>query len=176
MPKGGFPYFIAGTVIDKDGFRSSTPPRRVERPAGDEKPDYDGCSAWGGFEAGHAKFLQLHGLPVPGLTKDAKGGAQAALLKPGKATFGPVLFTSGLPHRLSLFAKATAKVEVAVSLQGTFDGKPHSVHTSLALGSDWTEATLDFTAPRTLTGSLQIVIATSAGSEVLVDEVQLRPR
>ncbi len=50
LPRGGFPYFVTGTAIDKDGFRYSTPAKRIAHPFTDDAPDYDGCSNWGGFE------------------------------------------------------------------------------------------------------------------------------
>jgi dienelactone hydrolase len=176
LPRGGFPYFICGNVIDVDGFRSATAMKRIDRAFTDDKPDYDGCSDWGGFEPEQIPFLKRHGYGVPPLTADAKEGKQAAALKPGRTMLRPVQYTSGLPHRLSLFMKAKTKVEVTIALDGIFDGKTHRTQKVVAVGPTWTEATLDFTPPKTLTGGLELFVTLPRGSEVSVDAVRFRPR
>jgi dienelactone hydrolase len=174
LPKGGFPYFVSGTVIDTDGFRYSTPIKRIERSFTEEKPDYDGCAPWGAFEEEHYTFLRRHGYPATSPSKDAKEGKQSAALQPGKTTWFPVYFTSGVPHRLSLFAKAKAQTNITIALSGVFDGKPQTQRKTLTVGPTWTEVSLDFTPPRTLMGRLLLDITTPRGSEVLLDAVQFR--
>lgn len=176
LPNGGFPYYVSGTTIDRQGFRSATPLQRIERTAKEDQPDYDGCSAWGGFEPEHISFLQLHGLGVPTVAKDARQGQQAAMLKPGKNILRPILFTAGWPHRLTLFLKAKSEADVTISLDGKFDAQPQTTQKVVPVGPVWTETTLDFTPPKSLTGSLQLVVTAPPGSEVSVDAIQFRPR
>ena len=175
QPKGGYPYYMFGTVIDSDGFRYSTPIRRFDHAKGDEKPDYDGCSAWGGFEEPHIQFLKLHGYGAPPVGADAKEGKHAAALKPGTTLLRPFFFTSGLPHRLSLFAKAKADVKITMAFDGFFDGKRHADKKTFMVGPQWTELTFDFTPPKALAGVLNLDVTTPPGSAVLVDSVQFRP-
>ena len=74
------------TVIDSDGYHYSTPLTGINTDGPPAEPiwDYDGCVMWGGWEEEHVKYLKLHGLAVPPLSKDAKEGKQSAALKPGK--------------------------------------------------------------------------------------------
>lgn len=176
LPKGGFPYFIYGNVVDSDGFHSSTPVKRIERTIAQEKPDYDGCSDWGGFEPEHIRFLQRHAFGAPAVSKDAKEGKQAAVLKPGQTMLRPVRYTSGWPHRLTLFVKAKAEAKVTIALDGRFDTKPHREQKVVKVGPAWTEVNLDFTPPKALTGGLELFVTSPRGSEVSVDAVQFRPR
>lgn len=177
LPKGGVPYFVYGTVIDSDGFRYSTPILPIERGLDEAKPDYDGCSHWGGFEESHMTFLKLHGYGAPPISAVAKEGKQSAALKPGNTLLRPFFFTSGLPHRLSLFAKSKDEVKISMAFSGYFDGKRHAdKKTTFTVGPAWTELTLDFTPPKALAGVLNLDITTPPGSEVLVDAVRFRPK
>lgn len=176
LPKAAVPSFITATVTDQDGFRTATPLVRLAETATAAKPDYDGASLWGGFEPPHTKFLELHGLKMPTIIKAAKQGAQAAALKPGDTRLGPILFTSGLPHRLSLFLKSDTAAEVTLALEGRFDGRPMREQSLIKAAPAWTQATLDFTPPNALTGDLNLVITLPPGAEISLDAVQFRPK
>jgi hypothetical protein len=175
------PYYIAGTVIDSEGFRYSTPIERVDPAAlgidvKDKVVPYDGCVEWGGFEAGHIAFLRLHGHAVPALSVHARTGKQAALLKAGKTTLAPILFTSGVAHRLSCWLKADKDADVTVALTGTFDGKSTTESKPFKAGKQWTEVGFDFRPPAALSAGLRVTIIVPAGSTLLVDDVSFRPR
>ena len=175
LPKGD--YYVFGTVIDKDGFRYSTPIQRIQHDLVVDRPQYDGCSDWGGFEESQYTFLKRNGYGTPPTSKDAKEGKQSAALKPGNTLLRPFFFTPGLPHRLSLFAKSKQDVKITMAFSGYFDGKRQAGEkNTFTVGPAWTELTLDFMPPKALTSVLNLDITTPAGSEVLVDALQFRPK
>lgn len=179
LPGGKLPYYVAATVIDADGFRYSTPTRRVD-PADfggkvNEAPDYDGCAEWGGFEAGQLDFLRLHGHAVPPLAQDAKEGKAAARLPAGATTLPPILFTTGVKHRFACFAKAEKPAQVTVELAGSFDGKRHAEKKQFSVGKGWTQLALDFLPPAAHSADLRATVVVPAGGSLTLDAVSFRP-
>jgi dienelactone hydrolase len=174
LPKG--PMQIFATVIDKDGFRYSSPMVFVDSAGAKEDRDSDGCQEWGNFEDANVAFLRRHGYAVPGLTKDAKAGAQAAVLKAGKTALGPILYTAGMPQRLTAFCKTEKDIEVSVELAGIFDSEKQGTSKTFKVGAEWTAIAIDFTPPVTLTGQLRADFEVPKGSTLLVDAVRFVPR
>lgn len=173
-PASPLPGFVIGNVIDQDGFHACTP--MLALPATDpsaQVPAFNGCEPWGDFEDKGIEFLRLHGLPVPALSKTAKSGSQSAQLKAGKTAMNPVHFIAGQAHTLSAYLKAEQATKVVVQLEGSFDGKRAGVEKEFAVGSDWTQVSLDFTPPEAKSGSLGLVVTVPKGAVVLVDDVQM---
>jgi hypothetical protein len=176
LPDAPLPCFVSGTVVDTDGFRSSTPLLRVDAGRVAELPDYDGCGEWGGFEPEQLVYLRRHGFPVPPLTMDAKDGKQAAKLAAGKTPLAPIFFTAGVPHRFSCAVKADRPAEINVRLEGSFDGKPLAHEKTFQVGTAWSEVGVDVTPPPALVGGLRPTLSVPAGATLVVDSVRFRPR
>jgi dienelactone hydrolase len=179
-PVGAVDGFCCGTVIDSDGFRYSTPLYPLQLPAAKDKPpltawDYDGCAMWGGWEETHVNYLRLHGLDVPPLSKEAKEGQNAAVLKAGKTTLPPILFTCGVRHRVSCWLKADKAADVVLTVGLTADGKGFAPSKVVKVGAQWTEAEVEFEPPAALSASARLVIETPAGATVLLNAVRCRP-
>jgi len=180
IPGGKLSYHLIGSVIDDAGYRYSTPMLLVEpaRFFPDGKPDlgYNGAGDWGGFEEGQVAFIRLHGYPLPALSDDARSGKKAALLKPGKTTLPPLLFTGGISHRFSAFAKAEKESTIKLELLGQFSKTRMEATKEFTVGPAWTEMKLDsFPIGDELTASIRAVLTVPKGAEVLVDEVSFRP-
>ncbi len=177
LPASGLPAFVSGTVIDRDGFRYSTGLLRVGPVPGAAAapPDYDGCSEWGDFEEGQLPYLRLHGLPVPGLSKEAKSGKQAAVLKAGETTLPPIHATAGVPHHFRAYAKADRPTAVTLRLAAPAGARHATAEKRFEVGAEWTELSLEFTPPADTSGSVRAVLAVPAGASVLLDQVTFRP-
>jgi len=185
LPACDTPYFISGTVIDKDEFRYSTPLLRVAPTdfiPGERKAiiAYDGCAMWGGFEENQVRYVQAHGWACPAISQDAKEGRQSAQLQGGGKTAGktilpPIFFTAGVPHRFVCHLKGAKPVQVTVEIGGNFDGKPVAERKEFSIGTAWTEISLDFTPPPVLSTDLRATITLLDGATVLADAVSFRP-
>lgn len=180
LPTTDLPCYASGTVIDRQGFRYSTPlarvaPEQFAAGAARVPPDYDGCSQWGGFEESQIAYSRLHGHPIPSLAADAHDGKQAAKLNAGKTTLPPILFTAGVAHRLSFFAKAETPVQGIIELVGTFDGKPFAQKREFPITAQWSRQEMDFTPPVALAADLHVTLTVPAATAALVDSFTFRP-
>jgi len=181
LPASPMPFYVSGTAVDEQGFRYSTPLVRVDPEAlGAADPaaklDCDGCAMWGGFEKEQLVYLRRTGWPCPAASADARAGKQAAQLKPGANRLAGVYFTAGVPHRLTCWLKAKAPVEVKLTLAGSFDGKPKVEERTVKVGTEWTEASVEFTPPQAQRASLGLTVNVPQGAEVLLDCVEFRPK
>jgi dienelactone hydrolase len=175
LPDAPLPCFVSGTVVDADGFRSSTPLLAVAAGKGEALPAYDGCAEWGGFEPAQITYLRRHGFPVPPLRPDAKEGKQAAALPAGPTVLAPIFFTAGVPHRFTCAVKADRPAEITVQLGGDFDGKPQRQEQRFRVGTDWTELSLPFTPPPALVCGLRPTLTLPADTTILLDAVRFTP-
>jgi hypothetical protein len=175
VPRGKLPAYVIGTVIDKDGFRSSTGMVVVpgDKNATTFVPAYDGCSEWGGMNPGQVRFLQLHGLPA--LPMDGQGRPRLPEAK--TVTLGPILFTPGVKHQLRLRLHGDAAQTVPLALVGVFDrtNVRESLKLERAAGDKEWRVAHDFTPPRTSTGRLALEIRGQAGNVTWFDGVQFVP-
>jgi dienelactone hydrolase len=178
LPLTALPYYISGTIIDRQQYRYSTPLLQVaptmlvDNPRGALK--YDGCAEWGDFEAPHLETQRRFGLRIPPISRDAHRGEQAAVIE-GKVALFTINFTAGIPHRLTCYLKAKTPGKVTLSLKGTFDGKPLSTETTVDVGKRWTRATLDFLPPHAAMARLSMGVTAPDGAEVLLDSVTFTP-
>lgn len=185
LPTGPMPFFIGGAVTDRAGFRYSTPLRRLDpddvglRQA-TAKLAYDGCAMWGGFESEHVGYLQALGcwdntVAVNTNPAHVKAGRQSAVIKT-KGKFHPIQFATGVPHRLTAWVKSTADTEIKIELAGAFDGKPVKQETLVKAGPAWSEVTMPFIPPATLTATLALTLTVPPGTVVYFDAVRFVPR
>jgi dienelactone hydrolase len=177
IPATTLPSVVSGAVVDRSGFRSSTPLLWVDSAALGVKasrpvPDYDGCAEWGGFEEEQIAYLVRHDRSgqkrwIPRVSQDAREGRQSAVLPEGQTVLAPILSTAGIPHRFSCFMKADEPIEVSVQLA---EQKKAS-----RIGQDWTAVELTLTPAATLMGGIPASITVPPGASVLVDAIQFRP-
>ncbi len=152
LPHSPLAYYVGGNVIDSDGFISSTPLVRIDsRQNGLYDPqapmDYDGAAMWGGFENEEAVFLQRSSLSCPERSHDAKAGSYSAAIGGHTVLHLPLLFTTGVPHRLKCAVKAERPAELTLVLEGSFDGKPLRNQKAIRSGTTWTPVSLDVSLP-----------------------------
>jgi len=178
LPLTAEPYFVSGTMIDRQQYRYSTPLARVAPAELVKNPRaaliYDGCAEWGDFEERHLEMQRGFSLRIPPLSKDAYQGEQAAIIT-GKVSLFAINFTEGIPHRLTCYLKAKTPARVTLTLKGTFDGKPQTAETTVDAGTRWTRATLDFLPPLTAMAGLTLIVTAPDGAEVLLDNVTFTP-
>ncbi|MBI3744686.1 MAG: hypothetical protein HY261_10455, partial [Chloroflexi bacterium] len=149
----------------------------LKKPAA--KLAYDGCSLWGGFEPEGVGYLKASGFwdNAVAINTDAahvRAGKQSAVIKT-KGRFRPVQFTTGVPHRLTAWVKSTVETEIKVELAGMFDGKPTKQEATVKVGPAWSEVTIPFTPPATLTATLALNITAPSQAVVYLDEVRFVP-
>ncbi|MAE62416.1 MAG: hypothetical protein CMJ49_13800 [Planctomycetaceae bacterium] len=176
------PSHVFGSVIDEDGFRYSTPIRRVEpyQPQPDDHftlppLKYDGVSQWGDFEPPHVDYLRRMAYMNAVTNTDAHTGAQSAQLKPGSHRLGPLLYTPGLPHRFTAYLKSETPAEVTIKLAGHFDGQPTTIERTITVNQTWTPVSLDITPPVAVSAHLSPHVTVPAGATVLIDAVTFQP-
>jgi len=182
LPESPIPYYVGCTLVGAQGFRYSTPLKRIDprrhglQSAGAKLANYDGCGEWGEFEPQHVSFLQRHAYMQPRADADAHSGKQAARLKAGKTRLGPLLFTVGVPHRFSCWLKAERPTKVKVVLAGAFDGQNLAVEGELTAGDEWRELAIDLNPPEAMVATMRPQVHVPDGAaDVLIDSVSLRP-
>jgi len=169
------PQYISGTVVDSDGYISSTPLLRIPRVPLEQGPVqplfYDGAASWGEFEKDGVTFVNAQGLGriVPGT--DARKGEQSAQLSPGANGLTPLYYVPEELHTLGIYLKADKATTVTVELKGTFDGKPQGVKKDFAVGTTWTLVMLDFTPPKSLAGTLGAIVTVPEDAKVVADSL-----
>ena len=181
LPASETPYYISGTVVDKDGFITSTPLVRVSpKEMGiknlPDKPDANGAVMWGDFEKAGLEYLKANGLANLTPNADAHQGQQSIALGQGRTTVRALYFTAGLPHRLTVYMKADKATPVTVELNGTFDGKAQNEKKEFNIGTEWTPITLDYMPPQTLAGALNVSFVVPEGVAVLADSLSFQPQ
>ena len=176
-PAGPLPCYVSGSVSDQNGFRYSTPLRRVDPAALGVKtptrlPDYNGCAEWGDFEDPQVAFLVRHDRSgqarwIPRRSTDARTGKYSAVLNPGRTVLPPILSTALVRHRFRCYLKAAKPVEVTLQLGGE--------HRRFRVATEWLAVTSEFTPPAALMGGIPASITVPPGAAVLVDAVSFRP-
>ena len=180
LPRSPMVYYAGGTVIDADGFRSSTPLVRID-PAqhGLHDPraplDYDGAAMWGGFKDEQLVFLRRCGISCPQQSRQAASGSHSAAIKGGGNLRLPLLFTAGVPHRLTCVLKADRRTEVTVVVDGNFDGQPVKHEKTFQAAVAWTAAAMSVALPAASRADLALSFRLSKDAEILVDDVRFVP-
>ena len=179
LPVTGLPFHITGTVIDEQGYRYSTPLLRVDTNQNPWVPrpktlDYNGA-IWGDFEESSLVIARAFAMRIPPLVTDAHDGAQAAKMPAGRHVLPPIYFTAGVPHRLTCYLKSAAPATVTCMLSGRFDGAVLTLEKTIPVGTEWVPASLDYTPPAALSGSLSVEFTVPKDAEVLLDSVSFRP-
>jgi hypothetical protein len=123
LPDSNMPFYISGSVVDENGFVSSTPLKRVEprlyRIEYSYTPlNYDGCSEWGNFEVAQVPYLKRHKWS-PRLTRNAAIGRHAVILAEGETHLPMLHFTQGVPHRFTCWMKVPASEALAAKALAT---------------------------------------------------------
>jgi len=198
LPASSIPYYIIGTIIDENAYKSSTPLLRVDPAAlgalaKSPIPAVDGCREWGDFEESQTKmpedyakwsdadkaqntkgYIPLHGYGCPPLSPDAHTGKQAAVIQ-GSVGMPPARFIAGVAQQITCWMKAEKPAEVAVTFAETADGQRYDATKTFTVGTEWTQVTLDILpiAGYDTTGGL--TFAAPKDVKVLLDTVTLKP-
>jgi dienelactone hydrolase len=177
LPDATLPCEVSGAVIDKQGFRYSTPLLRVDPiglgiKASQAVPDYDGCAEWGSFEKSQIAYLWRHDRSgqkrwVPRVSRDVKEGEQSAVLELETTVLPPILSTATIPHRFTCFLKAARPTDVTVQVS--------DVRRRVHVDRRWTEVSIEVTPPQELMGGVPASITIPRGATVLVDAVAFHP-
>lgn len=177
LPKSAVPFYIGGSVTEKNGYLYSTPLLRID-PAEQGLQDAkarvweDGADTWGSFEEAEVIYCQRHGYPLPALSAQAHDGKQSGELKTGTYTSPPLLFTTGVPHRFSCYLKAAKPAKVTVKLHGNFDAETAGASKDFEVGTEWRRYELDFTPPIARAADLRASFVVPADNSVLLDTVR----
>jgi len=175
IPPTRQPAFAFGSVIDGDGFRSSTPPLLLE---GDPKAPretlpYNGVAMWQPWsDKKKMEYLQLHGLPIPKI--DADG---AARFTAGKHALGPVYFSAGVRHRFTFQYEGGGGKPPHVALVGNSDGKMTAEGITLKPGETkgWETGKLEFTPPPAAAANLRVIITVHEKGTLRIRNLRLEP-
>jgi dienelactone hydrolase len=158
---------VYGCVTDDDGNRSCTPLVSIPGSAlaGQMTLPYDGCSMWCDQRGFRKTYHERHSYQLPKL--EARGDKTIAKIS-GQASIGPIFFSPGVNHRLSVegkFAGASAE------LVGIFDGK--KVTQELNFLDD--RILSEFRPPEAKSARLDLVIRGAADGTTFVQRVRFEP-
>lgn len=176
LPRVNVPMMVFGTVVETNGYRSSTAAVEVQAAAEATDPvAYNGCGMWGGFEEQEVAWLKGVGLLLkPSVTNDAHTGRQALVVQ-GKAGIATcVYYMAGRPHRFSLFAKSAEPAVLKITLNGVFDGQPKTWSVEAPTDPTWREISLTCTPPDCKAPNLGIEFETG-GKPIALDTVTFQP-
>jgi dienelactone hydrolase len=180
LPRVGLPILAFGTVVETNGYRSSTTAIEVPAATNDvklESLDYNGCSMWGDFESKGMAYLTGLGLlraKVAVTTNQARSGCQALVVRETTSIPTALYYTAGLSHRFSVFARSDEPATLTVTLEGKFDGQPKTWSVETATGPDWVEVAIPFTPPDCKAPNLGVTFKV-VGGPVSLDDVSLKP-
>ena len=87
----------------------------------------------------------------------------------------PLLFTAGVAYRLTCRIKADRPAEVALVLQGSFDGKPLKQEKTVQPGASWADVALDIALPMAFRSDLSFSVKLPENVRVLVEDVHFVP-
>jgi len=197
LPASSIPYYLIGTVIDGNAYKSSTPLLRVDPAAygalaKSPIPAVDGCGEWGDFEKAQTDkpntdyatwsdvdkaqnrngYVFLHSYGCPPLTPDAHTGKQAAVIT-GAFTLPPVRFIAGVPQQITCWMKAEKPADVTVAFSETADGQKYNAAKTFAVGADWTQVTLDILPIAGYSTGAGLIVSGPKDVKVLLDTVTL---
>jgi dienelactone hydrolase len=178
LPASPMPYYIVGSITDTNGYRSATSMVRVDPAAyglldRNTVPAIDGCSEWGDFEEPQVQYIHLHGYAKPPVSPEAHTGKQAAVIS-GTFTLPPARFIAGTPQQLTGFLKADKPVDVTVKFDQSADAARYAVEKSFAIGTGWTQISLDLTPVAGVDVSSSLTVTAPKDARVLLDTVVLR--
>jgi len=198
LPASSIPYYIIGTIIDSDAYKSSTPLLRVDPAsygalAKSPIPAVDGCREWGDFEGSQTQlpgdyakwsdadkvqntkgYIPLHGFGCPPLNPDAHTGKQAAVIQ-GSVGMPPARFIAGVAQQITCWMKAEKPVEVTISFHETADRQKYDAAKAFAVGTEWTPVTLDILPITGYDTTALLTFAAPNDVKVLLDTVMLKP-
>ncbi|MHB0935447.1 MAG: alpha/beta hydrolase family protein [Armatimonadota bacterium] len=198
LPASSIPYYIIGTVIDENAYKTSTPLLRVDPAAfkladNTAIPAVDGCREWGDFEElatkmpeDYAKwgdadkaqstkgYIPLHGYGCPPLSPDAHTGKQAAVIQ-GSMTMPPARFIAGVPQQINCWMKAEKPAEVTVTFTETADKQKYDAKKTFTVGAEWAQYTLDILPIAGYDTAATLTFAAPKDVKVLLDTVTLKP-
>ena len=200
LPDYPSPYFIAGSITDALGYRTSTPLLRVdparevpspvrvvrvgEVPINDPVLETNGCENWGDFERGDCVFLRRHGWWKNGslhdaLSADAFSGQKSLILPEGTTRLPILRFTQGYTHRLTFWAKAatplSAPLTIGVRFNGGFCGEAKDVLRWARVGTQWTRVSFDVEPHEDLNHRYNASLILPPGAQLKVDQFSFRP-
>lgn len=198
LPDSREPYYLAGSVTDRFGFRVSTPLVRINptlnspiaprlaslAPVVPLAPDpilmTDGCADWGGFEWDDLVFLRRHRWWTAGrlhdaLTTDAFRGVNALLLKSGTTRLPILRFTAGYRHQFSFWAKADQPVSIGVRFNAGFCGSTQDQLKWATVGHEWTHLSFEVLPHEDLFFRYNASLVVPPGAQIKVDEFSFTP-
>ena len=180
LPSSTIPFYISGTMIDKDGFRYSTPLLEVGPSTFGKKPKPqmlvpNGATTWGGFEESDIRFLKGMAFPTPAVSDDAHSGKQAAKLVAGQNGFAPLLFTTGVAHQFSAWVKADKATTLKLEMKAQFDGIAKTASQEYSIGTRWTIITFAFPIPAAKLADVGVILIAPENASILVDDVSFVP-
>jgi dienelactone hydrolase len=180
LPQSTLPFYISGAIIDKDGFRTSTPLLRVapqtQKIAGPPAPlDYDGAAQWGGFEKAQDLYLERHNARLSLTRRVADEGEYSARLPEGRTDLPIVRYTAGVPHRFTCYVKAAQPTPITLDLQPEFNGRSEETLQEWKVGPQWTKISVVLTPEEALNARSHIAFEVPDGTPVWLDDVSFRP-
>jgi len=180
LPQGDLPFYISGAVIDKDGFRTSTPMLRVapleNKFAGPPAPlDYDGASQWGSFEKSEQFYLDHHNTKLKFSRLQSHAGQYSVRLDNGRTDLPIVRYTAGAPHRLTCWLKAAKPTTVTLDLQPEFNGQEKATQQKWKVGTKWMKISAEVKPQEALAARSHIAFETKGKTKVWLDDVSFEP-
>lgn len=181
LPRVGLSALAFGTVVETNGYRSSTTAIEIP-PASDDVSldtiDYNGCSMWGDFEPKGMAYLTglgLLGVDMAVTTNQARSGSQALVVRETLRIPSALYYTARQPHRFSVFARSDEPSRLTVTLEGIFDGRPMTWSEESSTGPTWIEIAIPLTPPDCMAPNLGVTFRV-VGSPVSLDDVALTPQ
>lgn len=180
LPSSTIPFFISGTVVDSDGFRTSTSLLKIEPKTFGRNPKTkmliaNGAATWGGFEASDIRFLKGMAYPTPAVSDDAHSGKQSAKLVDGQNSFAPLLFTAGVPHRFSAWVKADKATTLKLRIGSIGEGGGLTTEKEYSVSTKWTQITFDEVTQSAEIRDLTFLLTAPENTSILVDDVSYVP-
>ena len=87
----------------------------------------------------------------------------------------PLLFTAGVPHRLTCALKADRPAEVTLALEGRFDGQAAEAREDGPGGRIWADVSLDIALPAAVRSELSFSVKVPKGVRILLNAVRFVP-
>jgi hypothetical protein len=193
LPSTKAPFFIAGSVTDTLGFRTSTPLKRVNpqivapqiaqvdlSPTVDPVLDTNGADDWGGFEWDDCVYLRRHKWWTAGrihdaLTPDAFLGRKALSLQGGSTRLPILRFTQGYKHRFGFWAKSETPVTIGVRFNARFAGQTKDVIHWARVEPEWTRISFDVMPHEDLHHRYNASLVLPPNAQIKADEFSFRP-
>lgn len=202
LPATDGPFYIAGNLTDKKGYRVSTPLRRIHprifgaslqnvqsnlqnaqanlQPAALGVFSTDGAEDWGQFEWSDCLYLRRHNWWKTGdlhqaLTIDAFEGKKALVFTGGSRRLPLLRFTEGYKHQFSFWAKSDTAVPIGVRFNAGFYGTAKDVLQWRKVGTNWTKITFDIMPHEDLHHRYNVSLVVPPNAQIKMDNFSFRP-